>query len=166
MVDTNSAGADSQVLRSQRFQEVLPDGLPGLGAEAGDGPKVRDLDEMVRRLGEIPLMFEPGTDWHYSVSLEWDASTDNSGFLTYWIQASNGYRMSVPMSRTSATFTDGINAGVTYWFQMYAVDGSGNKSQLSNKVTISLPPDTTASPASWSRPMRRGSRWAGSSRSS
>jgi chitodextrinase len=78
---------------------------------------------------------------HYSVSLAWDASTDNSGFLTYWIQASNGYRMSVPMSRTSATFTDGINAGVNYWFQMYAVDGSGNKSQLSNKVTISLPQD-------------------------
>src|SRR5688572_32228302 len=60
---------------------------------------------------------------HYSVSLAWDASTDNSGFWTYWIQASNGYRMSVPMSRTSATFTDGINAGVTYSFQVFAVDG-------------------------------------------
>jgi chitodextrinase len=78
---------------------------------------------------------------HYSVSLAWDASTDNSGFLTYWIQSSNGYRMSVPMSRTSATFTDGINAGVTYSFQMYAVDASGNKSKLSNKVTVSLPQD-------------------------
>ena len=41
---------------------------------------------------------------HYSVSLAWDASTDNSGSLTYWIQSSNGYRRSVPMSRTSATF--------------------------------------------------------------
>jgi chitodextrinase len=79
---------------------------------------------------------------HYSVSLAWDASTDNSGFLTYWIQCSNGYRMSVPMSRTSATFTDGINAGVTYWFQVYAVDGSGNRSPLSNKATVSLPRDT------------------------
>jgi chitodextrinase len=78
---------------------------------------------------------------HYSVSLAWDASTDNSGFLTYWIQSSNGYRMSVPMSRTSATFTDGINAGVTHWFQVYAVDGSGNKSRLSNKATVSLPQD-------------------------
>jgi chitodextrinase len=78
---------------------------------------------------------------HYSVSLAWDPSTDNSGLLTYWIQASNGYRMSVPMGRTSATFTDGINAGVTYWFQMYAVDGAGNKSKLSNKVTVSLPQD-------------------------
>jgi chitodextrinase len=76
------------------------------------------------------------------VSLAWDPSTDNSGFWTYWIQASNGYRMSVPMSRTSATFTDGINAGVTYQFQVYAVDGSGNKSKLSNKATVSLPQDT------------------------
>jgi chitodextrinase len=79
---------------------------------------------------------------HYSVSLAWDASTDNSGFLTYWILSSNGYRMSVPMDRTSATFTDGINAGVTHSFQMFAVDGSGNRSQLSNKVTVSLPRDT------------------------
>jgi CubicO group peptidase (beta-lactamase class C family) len=41
-----------------------------LGAVPGDGPKVRDLDEMVRRLGEIPLLFEPGQGWHYSVSLD------------------------------------------------------------------------------------------------
>ncbi len=41
-----------------------------LGAVPGDGPKVRDLDEMVRRLGEIPLLFEPGQAWHYSVSLD------------------------------------------------------------------------------------------------
>jgi chitodextrinase len=79
---------------------------------------------------------------HYSVSLAWNASTDNSGALTYWIQCSNGYRMSVPMSRTSATFTDGVNAGVTHSFQVYAVDGSGNKSKLSNKATVSLPRDT------------------------
>jgi chitodextrinase len=78
---------------------------------------------------------------HYSVSLAWDPSTDNSGFLTYWIQASNGYRMSVPMTRTSATFTDGINAGVNYWFQVYAVDAAGNTSKLSNKATVSLPQD-------------------------
>jgi chitodextrinase len=78
---------------------------------------------------------------HYSVSLAWDASTDNSGFLTYWILSSNGYRKSVPMSLTSATFTDGINAGVTHSFQVFAVDGSGNTSHFSNKVTVSLPQD-------------------------
>lgn len=41
-----------------------------LGARPGDAPKVRDLDEMVRRLADIPLMFEPGTAYHYSVSLD------------------------------------------------------------------------------------------------
>ncbi len=35
-----------------------------------DGPKVRDLDQMVRRLGEIPLLSEPGTAFQYSVSLD------------------------------------------------------------------------------------------------
>lgn len=41
-----------------------------LGGAPSDGTQVRDLDEMVRRLGEIPLLFEPGTNWHYSVSLD------------------------------------------------------------------------------------------------
>jgi chitodextrinase len=105
-------------------------GSAGAQAEAGD-----------RRSPTAPKNLRVTGSAYYSVSLAWDASTDNSGFLTYWIQASNGYRMSVPMSRTTATFTDGINAGVTYWFQVYAVDGSGNKSSLSNKATVSLPQD-------------------------
>ena len=57
------------VQRAYRRAGVFP--FTGdLGARDGDGHKVRDLEEMVRRLGEIPLMFEPGTDWHYSVSLD------------------------------------------------------------------------------------------------
>lgn len=78
---------------------------------------------------------------HYSVSLAWSPSTDNSGFLTYWIKCSNGYSMSVPMTSTSATFTDGVNPGVTHKFHVFAVDASGNKSPNSNQVTITLPPD-------------------------
>ena len=35
-----------------------------------DGPKVRDLDEMARALSGIPLMFEPGTEYLYSISLD------------------------------------------------------------------------------------------------
>ena len=30
----------------------------------------KDLAEMVSKLGEIPLRFEPGTNWHYSVSVD------------------------------------------------------------------------------------------------
>jgi chitodextrinase len=105
-------------------------GSPGAPAEAAD-----------RQPPTAPKNLRVTGFAHYSVSLAWDASTDNSGSLTYWIQANNGYRMSVPMSRTSATFTDGVNAGVTASYQVYAVDGSGNKSKLSNKVTVSHPPD-------------------------
>ena len=35
-----------------------------------DGPKVRDLDEMARRLGEIPLLADPGTAYNYSIGLD------------------------------------------------------------------------------------------------
>ena len=34
------------------------------------GPKAETLDDMVRRLGEIPLIAEPGTAYNYSVSLD------------------------------------------------------------------------------------------------
>jgi CubicO group peptidase (beta-lactamase class C family) len=60
---------DGPLQRAYRRAGIFP--FTGdLGANDGDGPRVHDLDEMVRRLGEIPLMFEPGTDWHYSVSLD------------------------------------------------------------------------------------------------
>ncbi|MDP3800614.1 serine hydrolase [Brevundimonas sp.] len=64
----NIAG-DGPVQRAYRQAGVFP--FTGdLNAGAGDGPRVHDLDEMVRRLGGIPLMFEPGTAYHYSVSLD------------------------------------------------------------------------------------------------
>ena len=64
----NIAG-DGPVQRAYRQAGIFPftgDLDPG----PGDGPRVHDLDEMVERLGEIPLMFEPGTAYHYSVSLD------------------------------------------------------------------------------------------------
>lgn len=38
--------------------------------QPGDGAKVHDLDEMVRRLGKIPLKTDPGTAYEYSISLD------------------------------------------------------------------------------------------------
>lgn len=64
----NIAG-DGPVQRAYRQAGILP--FTGdLSPAPGDGPRVRDLDEMVARLGDIPLMFEPGTAYHYSVSLD------------------------------------------------------------------------------------------------
>ena len=35
-----------------------------------DGPKVVDLEQMVERLADIPLLFQPGTAYEYGVSLD------------------------------------------------------------------------------------------------
>lgn len=64
----NIAG-DGPVQRAYRQAGIFP--FTGdLNAGPGDGPRVRDLDEMVRRLGEIPLLAEPGMAYNYSVSLD------------------------------------------------------------------------------------------------
>jgi chitodextrinase len=80
----------------------------------------------------------------YTVSLSWNASTDNSGSLSYVIQASNGYTMTVPQSSTSATFVGALYPKSKYSFFVYAVDAAGNRSANSNTVKpAALPADTT-----------------------
>lgn len=39
-------------------------------AGLGGGPKVPDPDEFLRRTASVPLCFEPGTAWRYSMSLD------------------------------------------------------------------------------------------------
>ena len=66
---TYSIVGNGPVQRAYRGAGIFP--FTGeLAAMDGDAPRVRDLDEMVARLGEIPLIAEPGTTWHYSVSLD------------------------------------------------------------------------------------------------
>lgn len=79
----------------------------------------------------------------YSVSLSWSASSDNSGSLSYVIQASNGYTMTVPQTSTSATFAGALFPYNTYSLFVYAVDAAGNRSSNSNTVRATLPADTT-----------------------
>jgi chitodextrinase len=79
----------------------------------------------------------------FSVSLAWNPSADNSGSFTYRVHQSSGYEATVSQSQTSYTWTSHLEAGYTYSFYVYAVDGSGNKSGNSNTVTVTLPRDTT-----------------------
>ena len=78
----------------------------------------------------------------YRVSLAWNASTDNSGTFSYRVVVGNGAIYTVPQAQT--TFTAFVAPNGTYSFYVYAVDGSGNKSQRSNTVSATPPPDTTA----------------------
>src|SRR5215204_2620889 len=78
----------------------------------------------------------------YRVSLAWNPSTDNSGTFSYRVVMSDGGTYTVPQTQT--TFTAFVAPVGTYSFHVYAVDGSGNKSQKSNTVSATPPPDTLA----------------------
>jgi hypothetical protein len=78
----------------------------------------------------------------HSVTLAWDAAV-NSGSFTYVIEASFGYRVGVPQTQTSYTWTRDMVPGKTYSFVMWAGDARGRESAKSNRVTVTLPVDTT-----------------------
>ena len=78
----------------------------------------------------------------YRASLAWNPSTDNSGSFTYKIVVSDGGTYNVPQTQT--TFNLFVAPNGTRSVYVYAVDGSGNKSQKSNTVSVTPPPDTTA----------------------
>jgi CubicO group peptidase (beta-lactamase class C family) len=66
---TYTITGNGPVQRAYRRAGIFP--FTGdLAAGEGDGPKVRDLDEMVARLADIPLIAEPGTAYNYSISLD------------------------------------------------------------------------------------------------
>jgi chitodextrinase len=78
----------------------------------------------------------------YNVSLAWNPSTDNSGSFSYRVVISDGSTYTVPQTQT--TFNDFVAPLGTYSYYVYAVDGAGNRSQRSNTVNATPPPDTTA----------------------
>ena len=80
-----------------------------------------------------------------SVTLAWNASTDNSGSLTYSVNK-DGQGFTVPQGQTSYTI-DWLSAGRTYTFYVTAVDNSLNMSGKSNILTVTTLADTAAPPA-------------------
>src|SRR5829696_9242412 len=69
-----------------------------------------------------------------SVTLAWDASTDNSGSFSYSLNK-DGQGFTVPQTQTSFTI-DWLSAGRTYTFYVTAVDSSLNTSGKSNILTV------------------------------
>jgi hypothetical protein len=78
----------------------------------------------------------------HSVTLAWDAAV-NSGSFTYVIESSFGYRVGVPQTQTSYTWTRDMVPGKTYSFVMWAGDAKGRVSAKSDTVTVTLPVDAT-----------------------
>ena len=82
-----------------------------------------------------------------TVTLVWNASTDNSGKLSYRVQISSlnsAYNSLATVSQTQTTYTAKfLSPNSPYSFAVYAVDGNGNRSANSNSVGASTLPDTT-----------------------
>jgi chitinase len=117
-----------------------------IGPEAPGSPSLaasRDTKAPTR-----PASLRATGNTSYSVSLAWDASTDNSGSVSYRIRDNWGREISVAGTQTSVTWKypahPWLQPGSSYSFSMYAVDAAGNKSATSNSVTVRLPNDTQA----------------------
>ncbi|MEV1248885.1 carbohydrate-binding protein [Nonomuraea sp. NPDC049750] len=67
-----------------------------------------------------------------SVSLAWDASTDNTGVTGYDVY--NGTTLAITVTGTTATVS-GLAAATAYTFTVKARDAAGNASDASNAVT-------------------------------
>jgi chitodextrinase len=76
-----------------------------------------------------------------SVTLAWNASTDNSGSVTYSVYK-DGQPFTVPQGQTTYTI-DWLSPGRTYSFVVRAHDKSLNQSAPSNTLTVTTPRDTT-----------------------
>ena len=105
---------------------AAPSAAPGLTRGGLDGPKNLRVTVLTP----------------HSVTLAWDAAV-NPGSFTYVIEASFGYRVGVPQTQTSYTWTRDIIPGKTYSFVMWAGDAKGRQSATSNTVTVKAPVDTT-----------------------
>lgn len=73
-----------------------------------------------------------------TVSLSWNASTDNVGVAGYKVWR-DGTRVTT-LYDGEASFTDsGLDANTTYTYQVAAFDAAGNNSNLSNPATTTTP---------------------------
>jgi chitodextrinase len=76
-----------------------------------------------------------------SISLAWNASSDNSGNFWYVVQGCGG---SIRVNPPQTTFTNTrLSPDRTYSCFVYALDAAGNRSGNSNTVSYTTPPDAT-----------------------
>jgi fibronectin type 3 domain-containing protein len=91
----------------------------------------------------VTLSGSGGAVGAHTVSLTWVASpTANVNYKVYRGTASGGpYTVltSSPVSGTSYTDSNGVVSGLTYYYVVTAVDGTGSESTYSNQATAVIP---------------------------
>jgi glucose/arabinose dehydrogenase len=74
-----------------------------------------------------------------SVTLTWDAATDNVGIASYEIYHQGQHMKTVPGNSVTTSVT-GLTPNTSYGFYVNAKDPAGNISQASNTVSVTTPP--------------------------
>jgi chitodextrinase len=78
-----------------------------------------------------------------TISIAWDAATDNSGKLSYQMHLWRDPRVPVvPQTQTSYTWT-GLRPSVEYYLSVVAIDAAGNRT-FSDQLIVRTPRDTIA----------------------
>jgi chitinase len=99
-----------------------------------------------RRAPTKPGNFRVTAKTQTTVSLAWNASTDNSGSVTYLVRMwqEGRYVTIATLPRTQTTYTKtGLIPNVQYFFHVEAVDPSGNKT-FSDGAVVTTDRDRTA----------------------
>jgi fibronectin type 3 domain-containing protein len=87
----------------------------------------------------------PNTQKPHSVALSWQESTPDVTFTVYRGVAS-GQEERYQAGITSNNYTDtGVSAGVTYYYEVTAVDSTNQESGYSNEAKAAIPPASVAS---------------------
>ncbi|MER6540245.1 discoidin domain-containing protein [Streptomyces sp900105755] len=93
-----------------------------------------------------------------SVSLAWNASTDNVGVTGYRILRVSGSTSTQAGTTGATSFTvTGLAASTAYTFAVVALDAAGNVSQPSNQVTVTTEPPSGTTNLALRRPTSESS---------
>jgi subtilisin family serine protease len=175
--DTTSCTASSQVIttvavRSATDTTVVHDGAYRYCVTSVDGggrvsvasnavtATARDLSAP-----SAPTLRATATTSH--VELSWTAASDPTGPVTYRVHRSTGSSCSTSSdlitTRTTRTVSDhNVSSGATYRYCVTATDAAGNRSTLSNVVTVTVPVTSTGCHAlvgDWNGSGRDGIGW-------
>ncbi|QFG33539.1 hypothetical protein F6476_32295 [Pseudomonas umsongensis] len=88
-----------------------------------------------------PTNLRATTVTHTSVTLQWDASSDNVGVLEYEVYIDGWWFTYV---RGTTLTVEGMTEGATYFFKVRALDAAGNGTDSDTLPVTTTKPDTTA----------------------
>lgn len=120
--------------------KMVEEGIPDWFGDASDNVQIT-VDDTIDPTAPLNLSTTGNT--HETVSLSWDASTDNSGVVTgYKIYRSNNGSGTAIGDVTGLTFTDnGLTEDTSYNYTVEAYDAGGNHSPISNTISVTTDRD-------------------------